>query len=297
VNLDSIIAQIPEWAGADDLKIQLIGGLTNTNYKIEVNNQEFVLRISGKNTSILGINRKAELETMEIAAAHGLGPEVVYFIQPEGHLVTRFIQGRHWTYNEYCQPANLRIIVEAVKTIHQLPAIENEASPFRRIEHYLRHTKKLDVSYPEGFDHAIVQMRELEAGLKKDAFPARGLCHNDLFSLNFIDDGRVRFIDWEFAGMGDIFYDLATLVYTFDSVGEISPELQDTILECYFGEVNEYLRNRLRQMKFMVLLFSVLWGLLQYGLQNAGIIPLIDGFDCRSYAHSMFNLIQESKFL
>ena len=35
-------------------------------------------------------------------------------------------------------------------------------------------------------------------------------CHNDLLNANFIDDGRrVRIVDWEYAGMGDVFFDLA----------------------------------------------------------------------------------------
>ena len=34
-------------------------------------------------------------------------------------------------------------------------------------------------------------------------------CHNDLLNANFIDDGaRIRIIDWEYAGMGDPFFDL-----------------------------------------------------------------------------------------
>ena len=35
-------------------------------------------------------------------------------------------------------------------------------------------------------------------------------CHNDLLNANFIDDGeRLRIVDWEYAGMGDPFFDLA----------------------------------------------------------------------------------------
>ena len=35
-------------------------------------------------------------------------------------------------------------------------------------------------------------------------------CHNDLLTANFIDDGtRIRIVDWEYAGMGDVFFDLA----------------------------------------------------------------------------------------
>jgi thiamine kinase-like enzyme len=297
VNVDEIIARIPAWAEADNLTAELIGGLTNTNYKIKVNNEKFILRISGKNTALLGINRDFELEALKVAAASNLGPQVVHYIQPEGHMVTKVIQGRHWTYEEYCQPENLVRMVSSVKAIHNLPVIQAEFSPFRRVEQYIGHASELEVQFPAGFDDAILKMGEIENSLKTDSTKFHGLCHNDLFALNFMDDGRLKFIDWEFAGMGDTFYDLATLAYTFDSVGEIPAELQDYVLECYFGEVNDTLRTRMQKMKFMVLLYAVNWGLLQYGLQRAGIVPEIDGFDFREYASYMFHVIQESKLV
>jgi thiamine kinase-like enzyme len=313
MNINEIISRIPGWPDVSDLQMKPIGGLTNSNYLIEVNKEKFVLRISGSNTALLGIDRKGEIEAMETAAAEDLCPEIIHTLLPEGHLVTRYIDGRHWTYEEYCQPENLNRMVDAVKAVHNLPAIKTEVSSFRRIEHYMRQIQVLGVPYPDGFDAAIDRMETIEERLKSDSFPARALCHNDLlksdsfparalchndlFSLNFIDDGRLRFLDWEFAGMGDIFYDLATLAYSFDSVGEIPSDLQGFILECYFGKTNDYLWTRMEEMKFMVLLYSVMWGLLQSGLEQAGIIPSVDGFDYLDYAQFMFSTIRESNFL
>lgn len=297
MNLDSIIARIPGWSGADDLVVEPIGGLTNTNYRISVNGGKYVLRVSGSNTAYLGISRQNELEAMQAAAEHGLGPEIIHFILPEGHLVTRYIEGHHWTYEAYCRPDNIRRMVDAVKAIHKLPPIQADGSPFRRIEGYHRHIQSLGVPYPVDFHRAIRQMQMIEDQLKASPFPAYGLCHNDLFSLNYIDDGKLRFIDWEFAGMGDIFFDLATLAYSFDSVGEIPAELQETILVCYFGTVNAEIRTRFNQMKFMVLLYSVMWGLLQFGLQRQEIAPVVEGFDPLDYAKNMFNVILNGHFI
>jgi thiamine kinase-like enzyme len=297
VKVDEIVARIPGWEREDVKKVKVIGGLTNTSYLVEVNDVKYVLRISGDNTDYLGINRESEFEALQVAAANGLGPEVVHFIQPEGHSVTRYIPGCHWTYEEYCQKPNLKRMVAAVKRIHCLPAIKAESSPFRRIESYLPYINKFEIPYPEGFTAAMDRMRAIEAEINGDPFKYRGFCHNDLFSLNFIDDGRLWFLDWEFAGMGDIFYDLATLAYSFDSIGEIPAELQEYILECYFGSVDKTHRILFTQMKFMVLFYAVMWGLLQYGLQRSGIVPSVDGFDCLQYANFMFATIRESNFL
>ena len=296
MNIEEIIARIPAWKNADDISSEYLGGLTNTNFKVTADGECFVLRVSGGNTHYLGINRQIEKDALETASTQNLAPEIFYYIQPEGHLVTRWIDGRHWSYEEYCQPENLRKIVEAVKVVHNLPPIQGEVSPFRRIEKYIVHIRELDVPFLDGFDGFVNRMREIETRLKDDPFPARGLCHNDLFSLNFIDDGEIKFLDWEFAGMGNIFYDLATLAYTFDSVGEIPSELQEYVLYCYFGEVTEYHKLRLEQMKFMILFYSAMWGLLQHGLQRAGIVAEIEGFDCFAYAQEMFAVMRQSNY-
>ena len=294
--VEDIVASVPGWNGSGDFEIELLGGLTNTNYLVGVNHEKFVLRVSGANTEYLGINRDHEVEALRNAFRHGIGPEIYHYFQPEGHLVTRYINGRHWSYEEYCQKMNLSRMVDAVKTMHRFPPIKAESNPFQRIESYLKHTDKFNVPYPEGFHNVLAKMRSIETDLSLEADKYRGFCHNDLFSLNFLDDGSLHFIDWEFAGMGDIFYDLATLAYTFDSVGEIPDELQEFILARYFGDddIDGSIKRRFNHMKFMVLLYAVMWGLLQYGLQNEGISRPIDGFDCMEYSKFMFNIILES---
>jgi len=58
-------------------------------------------------------------------------------------------------------------------------------------------------------------------------------CHNDLLAGNFIGDGaRVWIVDWEYAGMGDRYFDLANL-----SINSGFDETDDEhLLAAYFGE-------------------------------------------------------------
>lgn len=93
--VDSVIARIPGWADAEDLTVEPLAGLTNTNYGVKVGGERFALRVGGDNTALLGINREWERQALLAAAQAGIGPEVVSFFLPEGHLVTRYIEGRH----------------------------------------------------------------------------------------------------------------------------------------------------------------------------------------------------------
>ena len=47
--------------------------------------------------------------------------------------------------------------------------------------------------------------------------PAPALCHDDLHHLNIIDDGsRLVLIDWEYGGLGDPAFDLASVIAYHD---------------------------------------------------------------------------------
>src|SRR5262249_11507955 len=85
--VDAIVERV--WPGGVDSVEALGGGITNHNFKVSFGSETFVLRIGGKDTELLGIDRGAEYEASQMAARLGIGPPVVTFLQPEGYLVTR----------------------------------------------------------------------------------------------------------------------------------------------------------------------------------------------------------------
>jgi thiamine kinase-like enzyme len=286
--VEAIIKRIPEWKDADNLQVEPFAGLTNTNYLVTVNGDRFVLRVSGQNTAQLGINRQEEFETLSAVSQTGIGAQVVHYLLPEGHLVTKFIDGHHLTLEEYRTPENIQRIVKAVKLLHQLPLPKAVFSPFRRVESYARQAQSMQVSFPGDFDRLFEKMKKIEQEQACDSSPWQKFCHNDLFCVNVLDDGKIWFIDWEFAGVGDIYYDLATLTYAYDSPDTWPRELQEYLLECYFGNVRQENRARLQGMQYMVMFFTAMWGLLQQGMQNKGLIQAVEGFNFLEYAEVTF---------
>jgi thiamine kinase-like enzyme len=116
-------------------------------------------------------------------------------------------------------------------------------------------------------------------------------CRNDLFFRNILDDRTVRIIDWEFAGIGDIYFGLATLVYASDTHRPLTSAMEEYMLECYFGQVTGAQRVRLADMKYVGLFFTAMWGMLQHGPQLAGAIPAVEGFEYRQYADNIFDVM------
>lgn len=257
-----IIAQIPAWRDARSITGEpQKGGLTNANYLLTVDGERFVLRVSGDNTAHLGINRQSEHDALRVTSKAGIAPEVVLFTLPEGHLVTRFIEGHEWTMEEFRAPDVIQRVAATLQRVHALPPIAGTFSPYRDIEQRLAIARTRDVTLPDQLDalleklHAIEEERAVQSSLR--------LCHNDPFHNNFLDNGRVYLLDWEFAGMGDLFFDLASASYFY------GPEHKAYLLECYFGEVTEEAQHTLEQLDYVVAFWNAAWALLQIGNPHA----------------------------
>ena len=95
------------------------------------------LRAANNEISTLDLTRE-----QKIAIWVGVGVVSAY-------LITRWIDGRHWTVDEYRTPENLRRLVETVRRVHALPPIQGAFSPFRRVEAYARHAQTFHVPLPE----------------------------------------------------------------------------------------------------------------------------------------------------
>ena len=58
----------------------MTGGLTNKNYKVDVDDQTFFVRIPGASTELLAVDRDNEYHSSKAAAAVGIGPKVLYHL-------------------------------------------------------------------------------------------------------------------------------------------------------------------------------------------------------------------------
>jgi thiamine kinase-like enzyme len=261
--IQDVIAQVPAWQDAQTISAdRQQGGLTNANYVLTVDGERFVLRLSGDNAIQLGIDRRTERDAIMAASEAGIAPEVILFTLPNGHLVTRFIEGgREWTMDEFKTPGVIRRVAETMQRVHRLPPIAGRFSPYRDVERRLEVARMRGIALPRQMDRLLSKMGQIER--QRAAAPLNGLCHNDPFHNNFIDDGRVRLLDWEFAGMGDVFYDLASVGHFF------AREQRAYLLECYFGEVTDDAMQTLDEMWFIVAFWNAAWALLQVGHPHA----------------------------
>ena len=271
-DVQAIIAQVPAWKDAHEIQVERQpGGLTNANHLLTVDGQRYVLRIGGANTDQLGIDRHIEREAVLAVSAAGIAPEVVLFL-PEGHMITRYVEGHEWTVDEFKKPTVIRRVAETMTRVHALPPISGTFSPYRDIEQRLQVARERGTPLPDHLDRCLDRMVEIE---RLRAGAPQMFCHNDPFPNNFLDAGRVLLLDWEFAGMGDLFYDLASVCHFF------APEQKSLLLEAYFGEATDETMAVLEMMWFIVAFWNGAWALLQIGNPNAD-------FDYRQMVQNVF---------
>ncbi|MDP2975728.1 MAG: choline/ethanolamine kinase family protein [Anaerolineales bacterium] len=271
LTIDEAVARVPFLAESKNVKKTLLtGGITNLNFKIDADGKSYVIRLAGEGTDQLGIRRDVEYAANFAAGQLGIAPEVVYFIEPEGHIVTRFVNGKRLPPDEIIKPDNIVRVVRKVRLFHRrAPELKGEFNVFRRVEMLTKISKSNNCKFPFDWDWIIQKKGEVEEALLKDPYIPTP-CHDDLLNLNWLDEevpgeiGELRLLDWEYAGMGDIFFDLAN----FSHHHRLTDDQVRLLLQEYFGEVTPGNFARLKLMWPMSELHEAMWGTTQTGISK-----------------------------
>jgi thiamine kinase-like enzyme len=269
----ALVERVPGWAGRARVIGSLDGGITNHNFLIDVDGARYVLRVPGSDTQLLEIDRVVEREANERAAGLGFAPEVVAFVEPEGCLVTRFVDGAPLPSDAMVGRHVLEQIAARLRSFHDSGPISGEFNAFTVPGRHLASATGRAVPISADFRTVEDVVRQIAEAF--DATPEpRCPCHNDLLNANFLRDGdHLWLIDWEYAGMNDRYFDLANLAVN----NGFAPRDEEALIDAYFGRITDRRLARLRLMKIVSDARESTWGLVQLGIST------ID-FDYAGYA-------------
>ncbi len=231
-----------------------------------VDGAAFVLRAPGEGTEHLGIDRRHEHEAAQRAAALGVGPAVVAFVEPEGALVTRFVDGEELTPTQLGREPVLGQAAALLRAVHDGPAITGVFDWYRVPQDYAATARAHGVAVPSAYERAMEVAEEVRSAFASSASPCA--CHNDLLAANFLlgPDG-LCLLDWEYAGMNDRYFDLGNFAVNnqLDRAGD------EALVEAYFGELTAAHLARLRLMKVISDLREAMWGVVQQGVSTLDV--------------------------
>lgn len=202
--VEQALASIPGFSHAR-VESQLSNGPTNASYLLENSGQSFVLRLDKPEANKLGLDRFNEKQVCEAVAEAGLALPPIHFDPAAGVYLRKFIPGRSWTTSDLVVAANRERLARLLRRLHRIEPVGKDFDPLAAARRYAAHS---------GGDRARSILLEAESLAADPALEpvARVLCHNDLVCGNILEGQQLMLIDWEYAAIGDPFFDLAVVV-------------------------------------------------------------------------------------
>ena len=252
------------WPGREIRIAPIAAGLTNQNFRVDVDTTPCFVRLPGQSTDLLAVDRANELHNTRAAAAAGVGPKVVDHDPASGALALEWIDGRTMSNAAFAEPGTPARIAEALRRLHAGPRFLTDFNMFRLTEFYLRVVRERTIRIPDGYLERMPLVARIEAALAVHPLPTVP-CHNDLLAENYLDDGsRLWIIDYEYSGNNDPTFELGN---TAQELG-FDAARQEELCAGYFGEATPALLARMRLQMIMSDVGWTLWAAIQAAISS-----------------------------
>ena len=252
--IDEVVAKIPDWDGRDVSITSLSGGLTNSNFKVEVDGTPYFVRVPGASTELLAVDRANEYHNSKAAFVAGVGPKVFYHLPEYDVMVLEFIHGQTMSKDSLNEPGQPSRMAEVIRKLHAGPRFLLDFNMFRLTEYYLQICKDRDIKIPDGYVDRAPIFARIEKAMSVNPLPSVP-CNNDLLAENYIDDGeQFWLIDYEYSGNNDPTFELGNTCQEM----QFSDSQIAEICAAYFGAATP---DRIARMKLNMIMSDVGWGL------------------------------------
>lgn len=226
--IDEVIANFFPDTPRDQIEIApLTGGHSNTSLKVTAPSGTYALRIKGDANTELSLKR--ELYAMTEAARIGIAPAVRYVSQDLKAMLMDFVEGNTVKLMEAKDPANCAKIANTIRKAHSTarnPYVDESINdPAMSVYEDLANFPWIISQLNEAKDLMWEYTRQL------DAYDTTKVnIHGELNSRNiFLTQNGAIFIDWEYAGWEDPFFDLSYLAIRM----AYTPQEEWVLLENY----------------------------------------------------------------
>jgi thiamine kinase-like enzyme len=252
--IEEVAGKIPEWQGKQISIAPLSGGLTNSNFKIEVDDVPYFVRVPGASTELLAIDRNNEYHNTKAASEAGVAPKIFHHLPEYNVMVIEFLNGRTMSKDSLNAAGMPTRMAQAIKRLHAGPRFLLDFNMFRLTEYYLSLCRDRAIKIPDGYLDRVPTFERIEKAMNAKPL-ATVPCNNDLLAENYIDDGKqLWLIDYEYSGNNDPTFELGNTCQEMQfNDGQIAE-----VCAAYFGEATPAMIAR---MKLNMIMSDVGWGL------------------------------------
>ena len=278
ITINEVVELVSEWHGKEISIEPLSGEITNSNFKIIVNESLFFVSISARNSRLLGVDWYNKVHNARICREAGISPKVVQRFPIQRALVLEFLPYALCSVESLQCIAVQRRLVHTVKVLHSGASFWKDFDMFCLIEFYTKTIKDRKLVLPVGYadyrEH-IWEIGEALAPYRKKPVP----CHNDLLPENVMDDGnRIFLLDFDYSGNNDPCFDLGSISV---EAGYDDIQIRE-LARAYYGLVTETIIARIHLHGILGDVGWSLWSAIQAEISD------ID-FDFKEYGLTRWN--------
>jgi thiamine kinase-like enzyme len=262
VAIEEVVGRL--WPGREIRISPIAAGLTNQNFRVDVDGTPSFVRLPGRSTDLLAVDRANELHNTRAAAEAGVGARVVAHDPSSGAFALEWIDGRTMSNAAFAEPGTPARIAESLRRLHAGPRFRDDFDMLRLTEYYLGVVDARSIRIPDGYRSEMPKVALIEAALAAHPLPTVP-CHNDLLAENYLDDGRrLWIVDYEYSGNNDPTFELGN---TAQELGFDAPR-QEELCAAYFGEATPALLARMRLQMIMSDVGWTLWAAIQAAISS-----------------------------
>ena len=218
-------------------------GFNNISYLLKTTNKSYVIRVFKSNESV-NISREFEYKIQKKAYKIAIASKPIFL--NDKFMIYEYQKGIHKT---KLSKIELKNLVLKIKKFHNFKIKDKPYDLKLDLKNY---SEKLTTKISKKLiDKCFKSIKILE---KQKYEPV--LTHHDLNPKNIIfSKNSIKIIDWEYAGVNDKFFDLASLCIEF----KLNKKEEKIVLNSYFKTKKSYHKIKLKHYKIIYDSFCKLW--------------------------------------
>jgi len=200
-------------------------GFCNINSLLKSSKKEYLIRQFKSDTTV-NISRSYEYIMQKKAYKKNIAAEPLLLDEKNQFMICDFLKGKH---KKTLKSKEIQLLAKNIKKLHKIKSIEKEYDLKKDLKQYKKNLKDEDAN--KSIEICKKELRRLKK-YKKELVTT----HHDLNPKNILfHKNTIKFIDWEYVGVNDKFFDLATVCFEFN----LNIKEERILLKFYQKSVNK----------------------------------------------------------
>jgi len=220
-------------------------GTCNTIYKLTSNKKEYLIRVF-KHTHQDANSREFEFLIQKKAYLKGIAAKPYLLDKANSLMICDFLQGKH---KSKLKNKDLNNLVNTIKKLHSIKVNKKVYSLKDDFKYYKEILK--DKKSQKTVKNSLKELKKIQ----KYKFEAVTSHHDININNVLFHKNSLKLIDWEFACVNDLFFDLANICFEF----KLNKKQEKKILKRYFKKIRKRDIKKLASYKVIYENLWILW--------------------------------------